>query len=483
MGCLLVIFSVMEDFRHVSRLLAARNKAKKKKPMVELMAGYARMLECISNPAPYGVAPAVPVGVPAPAVAVVVPAPAVDVVVPAPAVAVVVPAPAVAGVVPAPAVAVVVPAPLVPVVVPAPSVPVVVPAPSVPVVLQENVIDPVDLLEAGPSSALDTVASEVVVMSDLVDTYLTDSIRPSTLRQYRCYWGKFRTFCHRYGWSSLPASAEHVAQFIVTLAEQSGTKSSARNAKAAINFYHGSNLPMVPSPTESFVVKKMIQTAIKKFAKPAKKSTPVSSKELIYFGILLTRQLGGEVKELRMAAMFLLQFGLMARWGDVQQLKVGQVMVLASGDLEVHVASAKNYESYAAKSSFLPSNPGGSVDVVAIVRSYLVAMGGQPGDVLFTNFTRAKGGGVRFLNTPLSGSNVVTLLREGLYMSGFIADHVTLHLVKTGAVSEARNNSCPRNLLCRHARWLAKNMVDYYHSQSLYVKLKACKYLNLFLPA
>ena len=90
--------------------------------------------------------------------------------------------------------------------------------------------------------------------------------------------------------------------------------------------------------------------------------------------------------------MFLLQFGLMARWSDVQQLKVGQVMVLESGDLEVYVAAAKNYESYGAKSSFLACNPGGKVDVVAIVRAHMVARGGQPGDFLFSNCAKGKVG-------------------------------------------------------------------------------------------
>ena len=101
--------------------------------------------------------------------------------------------------------------------------------------------------------------------------------------------------------------------------------------------------------------------------------------------------------------------------------------------------------------------------MVAIVRSYLVARGGQPGEFLFCNFSKAKGGVVRFLNTPLTHSFAVKLLREGLYMSGFIADYVTLHSLKTGGVSEACNNGCPRNLLTRHTRWTAKNMVDYYH--------------------
>ena len=225
----------------------------------------------------------------------------------------------------------------------------------------------------------------------------------------------------------------------------------------------------------------MILSATKKFSKEKKKSVPISSEELIAFGLLLTQS--SKFLELRSAAMFLLQFGLMARWSDVQQLKVGHVTVLASGDLQVYVSAAKNYEAYEAKSSFLASNPGGRVDVVAIVRAYMAARGGEPEEFLFSNCSKAKGGVINFLNTPLTASYASKLLRDGLYLSGFIADLVTLHSLKTGAVSEACNNGCPRHLLQRHCRWSSKSMVDYYHSQSLEVKLKACKYLNLFLPA
>ena len=91
-----------------------------------------------------------------------------------------------------------------------------------------------------------------------------------------------------------------------------------------------------------------------------------------------------------------------------------------------------------AKSLFLPANPRGQVDVVAIVRSYLEARGGEVGNVLFSNFTRAKGGGVMFLNTPLNRGNAVTLLREGLYQSGFLADFVTLHSLKPGRSQRPR---------------------------------------------
>ena len=157
---------------------------------------------------------------------------------------------------------------------------------------------------------------------------------------------------------------------------------------------------------------------------------------------------------------------------------------LVSGDLEVLVSKAKNYKSFTAKSSFLAANPDGQVDSVAIICAYLDARGGEIGDFLFSNFARAKGGGIRFLNTPISKGNAVKLLREGMNKSGSLGDKFTLHSLKTGSISEARNTGrCSKEELRRHARWASCDMVDYYHNQSLEVKLCACKSLELFLPA
>ena len=46
--------------------------------------------------------------------------------------------------------------------------------------------------------------------------------------------------------------------------------------------------------------------------------------------------------------MVLLQFSLMARYANIQFIKIKDVMLLPSWDLEVRVEKAKNYESFEA---------------------------------------------------------------------------------------------------------------------------------------
>ena len=62
-------------------------------------------------------------------------------------------------------------------------------------------------------------------------------------------------------------------------------------------------------------------------------------------------------------------------------------------------------------------------------------------------------GGVRWLDTPLTNDNAVKCLWEGLTMSGTPGAQLTLHSIKTGEVSEAKNSKrCPKVEIRRYAR-------------------------------
>ena len=58
--------------------------------------------------------------------------------------------------------------------------------------------------------------------------------------------------------------------------------------------------------------------------------------------------------------------------------------------------------------------------------------------------------------------------------------HFSLHSVKTGAFSEARNSGkVSLSVLERHARWVARKMVDRYFSRALKVNLRATRALRI----
>ena len=135
--------------------------------------------------------------------------------------------------------------------------------------------------------------------------------------------------------------------------------------------------------------------------------------------------------------------------------------------MKVKISTTKNYERYEAKTLFMVGNPDGMVFCVCIVKNYLAARGGSPQDFLFCNF-RINQGEVVVLDTVISYDNFLKLFCSALDKVDLPGEEFSLHLIKMGAFSEARNSGkVSISVLERHARWVARKMVDRYFSMSL----------------
>ena len=107
------------------------------------------------------------------------------------------------------------------------------------------------------------------------------------------------------------------------------------------------------------------------------------------------------------------------------------------------------------------------------------ARGGSSQDFLFCNF-RMKNNKPEMLNTVVSYDNCMKSFRCALIKVGLPGESFSLHSLKTGALSEARNYGLVNSsVLERHARWVTKKMVDRYYSQSLEVSLLPTKALAI----
>ena len=84
------------------------------------------------------------------------------------------------------------------------------------------------------------------------------------------------------------------------------------------------------------------------------------------------------------------------------------------------------------------------------------------------------------LDTVLSYDNYLKWFHSALDKVDLPGDDFSLHSVKTGAFSEARNSrEVSLSVLERHARWVARKMVDRYFSRSLEVNLQATRALRI----
>ena len=84
------------------------------------------------------------------------------------------------------------------------------------------------------------------------------------------------------------------------------------------------------------------------------------------------------------------------------------------------------------------------------------------------------------LNTVVTYDSCMKCLREALDRVGLRGKDFTLHSIKSGAFSEARNSGkVGLSVLRRHARWVAQKMVDRYHKRSLANSLEATRALKI----
>ena len=161
-------------------------------------------------------------------------------------------------------------------------------------------------------------------------------------------------------------------------------------------------------------------------------------------------------------------------------LRIKELEFLAFGDLKVTVSRAKNFESFNAKSSFVAANPEGVVNTVGLVAQFLEVKMDGPDDLLFSNFKLDKGQ-VVWLDRPMKEDTAKKYLREALSRAGIPnSEKYTLHSLKTGSVSEARNSGLVSETeVNRHARWAMTKMVDRYHEPSMESLLNASRALSI----
>ena len=306
----------------------------------------------------------------------------------------------------------------------------------------------------------------------LINSYLGNAIRNTTRQTYSPYWGKFKEFCDKKNFAL--NSAESISLFLISLAETSNSKSGALIAKSAIKYHLKLENPSKKSLTDSYLVSKVAKSIVKKYAKPVKKAKTLSSVNVKAMVMSLLKS--GDFKDERTAIFLLLQCVLFGRYEEIASLEKSNVVFLDSGDIQVHIPRAKNFDVWDSKSSFI--SKGNNFDPVALIRNYISKLGDSK--FLFPNFKKGKKGAVVFKQEYVSYSNMLTLMRRALDDIGLTGKEFSLHCIRTGALSECANSNVDQQILQRHGRWKSSSMVNHYHQLSMDKKLQATRALSIF---
>lgn len=310
-----------------------------------------------------------------------------------------------------------------------------------------------------------------------LSVYLEDAVRDSTKKTYSSYWIRYKKFCKEEDLSI--RAPESIGLYLINLAERTGSKSGALTAKHSIKYFLKITYPFKKAATDNYFVSRISKSITKKFGKPVKKAKRIPSQ--LVKKMVLKLLSSGSFKDERTAVFILMQFCFFARYEEIARLEKSHVKI-SEGHLEVYFPSAKNYDKWDAKKSWIASNDGGAIDPVKIVKLYIAKLP-ENQTWLFANFRlQGKFKKISFIDKPLSYGNCLKLLREALDSIGEAGKSFSLHGLRTGSLSEAANSSrkvC-RDSLKRHGRWKAVEMVDSYHELSMENKLGPSKTLGIY---
>ena len=308
-----------------------------------------------------------------------------------------------------------------------------------------------------------------------IQNYLEAAVRPSSKKTYGSYWKRYKSFCLKKKFEL--NSAEAISLFLIKLAESSESKSVALSARTAIKFHLKVAKYNKKCSTDSYLVGRISKSIVKKYSKPVKKASTLSSKVIKDMTILLLKK--GNFKEERTAIFFLVQFLLMARFEEVANVKKEDVKFLDSGDIEIKIVQAKNFGSWDSQKSYIAKGKLGSFDPVVLIKNYVAKLEGTPW--MFPNFRIGRNQRISFLQSKVTYNNMLSLLRSSLSLLGLDGKLFTLHSPRTGALSEAANSEkVEKDDLQRHVRWKSAGMVNYYHQLSLEKKLSSSRALNIY---
>ena len=328
-----------------------------------------------------------------------------------------------------------------------------------------------DDIEALP----DVLAGEVSLLPEL----LNDSRAKSTSEAYK------RGFKRWYDWAlsnkltskdTLPARAFHVALYLASLIQTAQTNSPIVNAFYSIKWYH--ELLDLPSPTESQLVKNILEAGKRRLSRPIRKKEPmtVSLLEKVFQSLYKDHNLHSQ----RTICALLLSFAAFLRSNELLNLRRCDIIIYPMY-MSVFIQSSKT-DKYR-DGAWVPIARTGTVlcPVVNLERYFVWAK--IPCDsesYVFSQLTKTKEGYVfRKCQKPIAYSNLRKLFIDAVKPFVQNVNDYCLHSLRSGGATAAASMGIPDRLFKRHGRWSSETAKDGYVKDSLDERLRVSQCLGL----
>ncbi|XP_071120815.1 uncharacterized protein [Mytilus edulis] len=321
----------------------------------------------------------------------------------------------------------------------------------------------------------DTLIEKIHLLPDL----LTESKSDNTVQNYYYGFLRWKKWALSNGISSefiLPAKPIHVAIYLACLVQQNRTPSPINQAFYSIRWAH--KIISVISPTDSDLVKNILEGAKRRLSVPIKKKEPITPDMLSQMFDRLYCE--NNLYNQRTISACLLSYSGFLRVSELLNLKTCDIQFFLS-HMSVFIQKSKT-DIYRDGDRIIIARTGNKLCPVKNLESFL-EWSNNPLDTdvfVFRNLTKTKENYVfRKENKPLS----YTRMRE-LFIEAFspIVPNIKsfgLHSLRSGGASAACNFGISDRLFKRHGRWRSETAKDGYVKDSFSDRMLVSQNLGL----
>ncbi|XP_071143531.1 uncharacterized protein [Mytilus edulis] len=321
----------------------------------------------------------------------------------------------------------------------------------------------------------DTLIEKIHLLPDL----LTESKSNNTVQNYYYGFLRWKKWALSNGISSefiLPAKPIHVAIYLACLVQQNRTPSPINQAFYSIRWAH--KIISVISPTDSDLVKNILEGAKRRLSVPIKKKEPITPDMLSQMFDRLYCE--NNLYNQRTISACLLSYSGFLRVSELLNLKTCDIQFFLS-HMSVFIQKSKT-DIYRDGDRIIIARTGNKLCPVKNFESFL-EWSNNPLDTdvfVFRNLTKTKENYVfRKENKPLS----YTRMRE-LFIEAFspIVPNIKsfgLHSLRSGGASAACNFGISDRLFKRHGRWRSETAKDGYVKDSFSDRMLVSQNLGL----
>ncbi|XP_076105607.1 uncharacterized protein LOC143073733 [Mytilus galloprovincialis] len=321
----------------------------------------------------------------------------------------------------------------------------------------------------------DTLIEKIHLLPDL----LTESKSNNTVQNYYYGFLRWKKWALSNGISSefiLPAKPIHVAIYLACLVQQNRTPSPINQAFYSIRWAH--SIISVISPTDSDLVKNILEGAKRRLSVPIKKKEPITPDMLSQMFDRLYCE--NNLYNQRTISACLLSYSGFLRVSELLNLKTCNIQFFLS-HMSVFIQKSKT-DIYRDGDRIIIARTGNKLCPVKNLERFL-EWSNNPLDTdvfVFRNLTKTKENYMfRKENKPLS----YTRMRE-LFIEAFspIVPNIKsfgLHSLRSGGASAACNFGISDRLFKRHGRWRSETAKDGYVKDSFSDRMLVSQNLGL----